>query len=525
MSMYDDLKGFVGFVQQYENVCLPNLDEFNQGVLDYHEKILDMRFLSEEEKKEHFRYLIEHVDHFQELLQIYIYSVLAYFFEGGPYVERILELSENNPVLLEENRYFIYNQIEMYAFRWEKPLRSETAWKLRMMYREIYHSYQKQLGITPRVVPLEKRNKGIVVFLISQYLNETHGPTKTILDRCEVIAEKMKATPVIMNTMELGSRSGYIPYFQPLFGNYLESLQNVRKVTYHGREFPYIQYSEGMPNLPEMAGMLQTIGQLNPYCIIQIGGSSICADLCSNFYPVITVGTVPSSIMTSEGQFLLKGSPITDDDREYIRKLGFSDNYLQYCLFTSSFNKQTNHFSREQFGIPEKAFTAIIVGVRLDYEINDSFIEGVLLPIMEQGIMPVFVGFFDNYQKYTERYPLLREKSIFVGSIKDILAMNELCDIYVNPNRSGGGTSVVEAMAKKLPPVSLDHGDVALGAGQEFCVSSYAEMVDRIFRLRSDTAYYAEMSEKAYERMKYVTNSQEIFWETFQRIEKLPEFQ
>lgn len=525
MSMYDDVENLINFIQKYENVPIPNLDEFNQGILDYHEKILDIRFLAEEEKKEIFGYLIEHVDHFQELLQIYIYSVLAYFFEGGPYVDRILELTENNPVLVEENRYFIYNQIQMYAFRWEKSIGRETSWRLRMMYRDIYHSYRKQLGIKPAVVSVKKRNRMVVVFLISQYLNEMHGPTKTVLDRCEVIAEKMGATPVIINTAELGSRSGYIPYFQPLFGSYLEHMQNTQKVTYRGREFPYIQCSKIMPNPKEMAGILQMVLQLNPYCIIQIGGNSICADLCSNFYPLITVGTVPSSLMTSEGQFLLKGRPVTEADKEYIRKLGFSDNYLQYCMFTSSFNEQKTHFSRAQYGIPEDAFTAIIVGVRLDYEINDHFIEGVLIPIMEQGIVPVFVGIFDDYHKFTERYPLLQEKSVFVGSIKDILAMNELCDIYVNPNRNGGGTSVVEAMAKKLPPVSLDHGDVALGAGQEFCVSSFEEMVDRIIRLRDDAEYYAEMSEKAYERMKYVTNSKGIFWEAFQRIEKLPEFQ
>lgn len=525
MDLQEKVKEFIGFIQQYENVPIPNLDEFNQGILDYHESILDVRFLPVEEREELLAYLIQRVDHFQELLQIYIYSVLAYFFEGGPYVDKILELTENNPVLMEENRYFIYNQIDMYAFRWEKPLSKDTSWKLRMMYRDIYHSYRKQLGITSKVVPVEKRNRKVVVFLISQYLNELHGPTKTVLDRCEVVADKMGAMPVILNTAELGSRSGYIPYFQPLFGSYLERLQNIQKVTYHGREFPYIQFSKIMPNLPEMASLLQTIGQLNPYCIIQIGGNSVCADLCSNFYPVITVATVPSTIMTSEGQFLLKGRPITDEDREYIRRLGFSDNYLQHCLFTWSFNEQKTHFNRKQYGIPEDAFTAVIVGVRLDYEVNDSFIEGVLIPIMEQGIIPVFVGIFEDYSKYTERYPLLREKSIFVGSVKDILAMDELCDIYVNPKRNGGGTSVVEAMAKKLPPVSLEYGDVALGAGEEFCVGSYAEMVERIFRLRDDAEYYQEMSQKAYERMQYVTDSQKIFWETFQRIEKLPEFQ
>lgn len=526
MGLQEEMKNFIDFMQRYEDVSVPNLEEFNEGMLKYQDKLQDIKMLPEDQKQELCSYFMERVDHFQELIQIFIYSMLAYFFEGeASYVGKILDLTIESPFLVEENRYFIYNQLIMYNFRWKNGFGADNAWRCRMMYRDIYHGYRKLLSITHKVVPIEKRNRQIVVFVISQFLNETHGPTKTVLDRCEVIAEKMGATPVILNTAELGGRLGYIPYYQPLFGTYMNSLRDVKKVEYRGREFPYQQYSIAMPNLQEIASILQTVKQLNPYCVIQIGGNSICADLCSNFYPVITVGTVPSAIMTSEGQFMLKGSPVTDKDRAYVRKLGFSDNYLQYCLFTSSYKEQKKHFTRQQYGIPEDAFTILIVGVRLDYEINDSFMEEVLIPVMEQGIMPVFVGIFDNYPKLAQKYPLLQERSIFVGMIDDILAIDELCDVYVNPRRSGGGTSVVEAMVKKLPPVSLDFGDVALGAGPEFCVADYSKMVERIIKLRDDAEYYAAMSEKAYQRMQYVTNSKEIFWETFQRIEKLPEFQ
>ncbi len=524
MNHNEVMKEWEQFLRNYENVPIPNLDEFNQGTLKFQERIQEIKFLPEEEKRELCAYAINHVDRFQELLQIYIYSVLAYFFEGGSYAGKILELVRNSAILLEDNRFFVYQQLLAYSFRFADYLKPEDGRKLRMMYREIYHSYRNKLGIVPAVVPEAQRNPKIVVFLISQYLNEQHGPTKTVLDRCEVIADKMGATPVIINTAELCAAIGYIPYFLPLFGNYRKELQNVRQVEYHGRQFPYIQCSENMPNPEEMAGVVQTVKQLNPYCVIQIGGSSICADLCSNYYPVITVATVPSGIMTSEGQFLLKGSPITETDLQYIRELGFSDQYLQYGMFTWSFKPQTTKASRKQFGIPEDACTVIIVGARLDFEVDERFIEEVLLPVMEHGIVPVFVGKFNFYSKRAEQYPLLGERSVYTGFVDDILAVNEICDIYVNPGRNGGGTSVVEAMAKKLPPVSLDYGDVALGAGEEFCVKDYPEMVRRIIRLQEDSDYYAEMSEKAYRRMQYVTDSQTIFWDVFQKIRSLPEF-
>lgn len=525
MNQCESMKAFEEFLAKYENIPIPNLDEFNLGMLEYQSDIQDIKYLPEEEKQELCAYMTEHVGNFHELLQIYIYSLLAYFFDGGTYADKLLDLVRDSEFLMEDNRFYVYNQLLMYSFRVKGYLDTDSKWKLRMMYREIYQSYCTQLGMVRNMVPVGQRNRKVIVFIIGQYLNELHGPTKTVLDRCEVIAEKMNATPVIINTAELRSAAGYIPFYLPLFGTYLEEMQNVRSVSYRGREFPFIQCSGMMPNLQEIAGVIQTVKQLNPYCIIQIGGSSICADLCSNLYPVITVGTVPSGIMTSEGQFLLKGSAITETDLDYIGKLGFAEDYLQYCPFTWSYKPQTTRATRKQFGIPEDAFTVIIVGARLDYEVDEEFIEEVLIPVMEQGIMPVFVGKFENYSKRVAQYPILGKQSVFVGFVDDILAVNEICDVYANPRRNGGGTSVVEAMAKKVPPVTLNYGDVALGAGEDFCVKDYPSMVHQILRLREDSQYYAEMSERAYERMKIVTNSQEIFWEAFQTIEKLPEFQ
>ena len=44
MSMYDDVEDLISFIQKYENVPIPNLDEFNQGILDYHEKFTIKNF-------------------------------------------------------------------------------------------------------------------------------------------------------------------------------------------------------------------------------------------------------------------------------------------------------------------------------------------------------------------------------------------------------------------------------------------------------------------------------------------------
>jgi hypothetical protein len=350
-----------------------------------------------------------------------------------------------------------------------------------------------------------------------------HAPTKTVLDRCEVIAEKLEAQPVIINTAELCSSVGYVPFCSPRFGRYFALTDG--QVSYRGKTFLYKQCSENMPNDKELLEVISYVRGLNPYCLILVGGNSICADLCSNYYPLMTVGTVPSSVVTTEGQFVLTGREIADEEVNYANRLGFSKDYIQHCTFTWSVKPQKESMTREQYHIPTDSFTVLLVGARLDFEIDAGFVEGVLNPVMEAGIIVVFMGVFEQYDSLKKKYPLLRDCSVFIGFIEDVLAVNELCDVYVNPKRRGGGTSVVEAMVKGIPPVTLHYGDVALGSGEEFWVEDYDGMVKQIMRLKEDSEYYALMSQKARERAEVVMDSKKTFWEAFQYIETLPDFQ
>lgn len=84
---------------------------------------------------------------------------------------------------------------------------------------------------------------------------------------------------------------------------------------------------------------------------------------------------------------------------------------------------------------------------------------------------------------------------------------------------------MIEAMVKGLPPVALNEGDVSLGAGKEFCLDNYQEMVQRTLALKDDFVYYQNMSQRAQERAKVMLDGATAFWEVFQKIRELPDFQ
>ena len=96
----------------------------------------------------------------------------------------------------------------------------------------------------------------------------------------------------------------------------------------------------------------------------------------------------------------------------------------------------------------------------------------------------------------------------------------EICDLYINPIRLGGGFSVIEAFAKGVPGVYTKTGDVFVSGGPDFAVNDLSEMKEQIERYRKDDAFYREMSAKAKDRAKLMTSSESAIRDLNDAIEQ-----
>lgn len=91
----------------------------------------------------------------------------------------------------------------------------------------------------------------------------------------------------------------------------------------------------------------------------------------------------------------------------------------------------------------------------------------------------------------------MKDDLFYIGVQDDVLAVLEVCDLFVNPIRVGGGTSAAEALSKQLPVVSTDYGDIAATVGADFLVRDYADMSKTIRRYCEDTEFYKAQQKKA----------------------------
>lgn len=462
-------------------------------------------------------------------MKIHLLSFCMKCSEERKYAEWLMQeiLDTSYEELGEYNKYFLYWQVGSSIFG-NANLQSETLEKGRIkLYRELYQLFYEALDVKSfSRIPVEQRNQELVFIFTSQFLTEVHAPTKTVCDRAYYLQHHLGKKTVIINTAMMIPQKGDTPFYHRSQGGYLKEYSKMSYFKFRDETFEFFQCGADMPDPAMMQKLLRRVSEEKPYCVLNIGGGDICADLCGSIVPEITVSTVFSGISTSCGDFQIISSNLKDEDYELLRILGVKAENIVKTLFTFVFKKQVSHYTRRELGLREDSFILLVIGWRLAQEVREDFLQMMEeLALEENSLELVFMGLFEDYRQTISSYPSLMKKSHYLEYQSDALAVTECCDLYVNPKRKGGGTSCAEALSKGLPVVTLPFGDVAAAAGESFWMDNYTAMKEKIERYCRDKKYYEKMSELAKNRAKDLTDSKTHFCEAFQKIEQKVDFQ
>lgn len=417
------------------------------------------------------------------------------------------------------NKHFIYGQINNLIFKYPGLDTPDVAVAKEELLQRICEEMEAQVAMDLSPIPEEQRNQKLVVVVTAQFLSKEHGPTKTALDRCATLIRQMGKTVLLINTGELNSFTGKLPFYDVQMGNYLVKYLEYDRQLWKGVEIPFYQSEPVMPDVKEYRALLTQILRLRPGWIVSVGGNSLLANMCRHLVPTLVVGCFPSMLEASLMRYQTLGRPVNDRDRAYMARRNKPESYAVECVFTSGLKEQQEKLCRKDFGIPENAFVMEIVGSRLDDEVTDEFLN-MLESIAGKNIYVVFVGQWNRYEEKMREHPELKAVSAFLGIQKDTLAVAELCDLYVNPHRRGGGTSCVEAMSQGVPVVTTSFGDVSVNAGSAFCVRDYEEMREQILRYGQDREYYQRMSRLARQRTELLLDSDREFVRIMGEVER-----
>lgn len=433
----------------------------------------------------------EHVE-----MTVVLYSMLVNLDYNPKYMEEFARYVIEEKRLNYKNKYFLFYQITQFVFLHPEFETEEVLTAKWELLKQVETEMKQEIKMPLRRIPRQECNPNMVVVITEQFLGAQHGPTKTALDRCAIMKKVMGKEVLLINTAEFMPMNGRLSILGGKRGSYDAALCQKEYQTWQGVEIPYFQVENVMPEAEVEEILLHVIEQIKPMYVVNIGGSSLFAGLADELVPVLTVGTTQSGLATTLTTYQAVHGKLEEKWIRVLKNVGKTERHMIEGIFTFSLREQTETTTREKEGLPENQFLLAVVGGRLDDEVTEEFIN-MLKSVISEEIGVVFIGSFWNFAKMTAIYPEIKSYAYYLGFCEEILSKLEICDLYVNPTRKGGGTSVVEAMSKGKPAVSVDFGDVAGIIGEEFCCKNYDEMAENIKRYARDKAFYREKARMA----------------------------
>ena len=459
--------------------------------------------------------------------QIYLRSVLIALETDQEEVKKnmakCVRITFETSEFSKETKYYLLRQFGRMAFVRGEVWSAEAADFQKKLYEQIYQMYKEELAEVLVPIPKEERNPEMVVVFTTQFLGIRHAPTHSALERCYSLGKLLGKQVLLINTKEVMTALGEIPFLGNTKANLIEEYSYMNTVEYKDYTIEFFQPEVPMPDVNVIRVILEMIREVKPWFVLGLGGQSIVADLCSNLVPEAALSFVFSNLPATVGQMSVLGRQLADGELEHLVKAGYQKEQIIESTFTFELHPQKKKLTKADLGIPEDKFILVTVGTRLDAEISDEFIRRILETV-SWGTHYVIVGYMDHYDQLCARHQGLREHSTFLGYQDDVLAVLENCDLYVNPQRAGGGFSIVESFYQGVPGVTVACGDVATAAGKDFWVKDYDELFIMVKQYMEDGKFYQEQVKKAKERVNVLLDGKSAMEDMVAKIENNPLF-
>ena len=375
--------------------------------------------------------------------------------------------------------------------------------KIRGFYDDIFCEF-KRLVLEGWATPKLSNKSNNVVVITPQLINLSHSPTRCVLEYIYLMSLKLgvSITLIISGALDY-EKSSYTLAFE-----FNKGSLNAGELKYRGQTFQVKRFEPSyIDELNTAVSILEEISYLDPILVFSWGGGDLIADFCSEFIPTIAVA-FSYDMPHTNARFV--GSLANHSQSGCSFKLK-THQELVHLNGILSFHPTPQAYSREQFNIPPNDFVISIVGNRLEHDIDDDFLKSLEEILFgNRNLSVVIIGRVDPGSKLKER--LERYKNLyFLGPVVNSCNIVALTDIYLNPYRKGGGTSVYDALHCGVPVITPSFGDGFRTAGVEFCIERLQDIPKLISRYMEDPDFYSIQKVRAQARsLKVSLKSKDI---------------
>ncbi|PWC82125.1 glycosyltransferase [Azospirillum sp. TSO5] len=364
-------------------------------------------------------------------------------------------------------------------------------------YERFLRQIALRLGLSPAARQAGMPDTGRVVIVTNQFLSAEHQPSRDLLLLAVRLQRDLGRTVLVLNTNMMPD-CYYSPFVPPFAAALEERLSGEQTIRCGGERIRMLSSTAPGITAEKLGGFLSAVEAFDPDLAIAFGGSVIVADLLECARPLMCIPTTSGRIVSLADIVLDFGGHAPPAGHGRLARS------WRPSRFGLSLRRTGDTATRAEFSLPDSAFVCVVVGNRLDAEADGAFLKllGRILDAVPQALV-LFAGGVESLPGRLAVHGHAGQLRS-LGHVERMEALMSVCDLFVNPRRTGGGAGAAQAMAGGVPVLSFDGGDVASVAGPSFLVADDAAFVARAAALAGDPALLEEARQQARARIATV---------------------
>jgi hypothetical protein len=334
-----------------------------------------------------------------------------------------------------------------------------------------------------------------VLVVTHQFLSLSHAPTLDALNYCKALIQLGKKVELLV--------TNEMPHTPQIFWSSKFNINNEllgrKRIEYQGISVIVNALRENVTQ-ENIEKTVASYASRAPKLVLLIGNYSIYAELLGVAAPLVTLPCSTDYCYSKYSKVLMWFGGDNKKAEEFASNYNLrSQKIVTHLSYQYNSPVEKQKVDKSDLGIQDHELVGVVVGNRLDQEIDDAFIDFLGdLNSARPHVMLIVGSMSPNTKK---RIGLrLPSRVIYIDFHENLYDLYGAVDFYINPRRSGGGTSAAYALAAGVPVFSIDFGDVSKIALPEFCFSTYQEMlsIKNLIGISNFKEFYGEDAKRKF---------------------------
>ena len=393
--------------------------------------------------------------------------------------------------------------------------------KSRLINQRLLHNYLNNYPVTYSYIPYEDRNTKRIIVETNTLLGPNHAPTYIVLELCKSLQmDYGYEIFLVVNRVESMKEGAEQYWYEQIQFNYNSDMENEFLLEYEGAKIRGFQFEWNKECLPSRNAVLDLVDRWKPLCVFHVGAYSYRHDIYKEQTTLISM-PCNAGFIVSEAQALFS---YMNDNSEYMKEaVKYIQEQGQFMKSVDNFGNPKveikNQYTKTDFGLPEDAFAACIVGNRLNEEMSDEFIH--MLESIGKDKKELYLAIIGECRKdfFSSEFA---DRVVYLGYQSNLPDVLNVMDLFVNPIRKGGGGGANFSLQVGVPVITVRDCDVHSVVGEAFGCDSLKTMKNDIVRYIEDKDFYDAQVQKSkqWSEKRNSVNRGEIFYQLIQDVEK-----